>query len=80
MALANGRTENVAAILTNVEQRVHIIPVRARYAAWLVARGDSQVVISNSDLEDLIVSVLDAVDSPVDVRALRSLGRCRDFL
>ena len=39
--------------------------------------GDSQVVISNSDLEDLIVSVLDAVDSPVDVRALRSLVMSR---
>jgi len=39
--------------------------------------GDSQVVISNSDLEDLIVSVLDAVDSPVDVRTLRSLVMSR---
>jgi hypothetical protein len=39
--------------------------------------GDSQVVISNPDLEDLIVSVLDAVDSPVDVRTLRSLVMSR---
>jgi hypothetical protein len=35
------------------------------------------VVISNPDLEDLIVSVLDAVDSPVDVRTLRSLVMSR---
>jgi hypothetical protein len=35
------------------------------------------VVISNSDLEDLIVSVLDAVDSPVDVRTLRGLVMSR---
>jgi hypothetical protein len=34
-------------------------------------------VISNPDLEDLIVSVLDAVDSPVDVRTLRSLVMSR---
>src|SRR6185369_7106841 len=33
--------------------------------------------ISNADLEDLIVSVLDAVDSPVDVRTLRSLVMSR---
>jgi len=39
--------------------------------------GDSQVVISNPDLEDLIISVLDAVDSPVDVRTLRSLVMSR---
>jgi hypothetical protein len=34
-------------------------------------------VISNSDLEDLIVSVLDAIDSPADVRTLRSLVMSR---
>jgi hypothetical protein len=35
--------------------------------------GDAQVVISNSDLEDLIVSVFDALDSPADIRTLRNL-------
>src|SRR5439155_9280504 len=60
-----------------VEQRVHIIPVRARDTRMVGCTGDSQVVISNSDLEDLIVSVLDAVDSPVDVRTLRSLVMSR---
>ncbi|HYJ47541.1 MAG TPA: hypothetical protein VEV81_13085, partial [Pyrinomonadaceae bacterium] len=39
--------------------------------------GDSQIVIGNSDLEDLIISVLEAVDAPVDVRALRSLVMSR---
>lgn len=61
----------------DVEQRVHIIPVRARDTRMVGCTGDSQVVISNSDLEDLIISVLDAVDSPVDVRALRSLVMSR---
>ncbi|MDQ1729242.1 MAG: hypothetical protein QOD33_1367 [Pyrinomonadaceae bacterium] len=60
-----------------VEQRVHVIAVRARDTRMVGCTGDSQVVISNSDLEDLIVSVLDAVDSPVDVRALRSLVMSR---
>ena len=54
-----------------------MIPVRARDTRMVGCTGDSQVVISNSDLEDLIVSVLDAVDSPVDVRALRSLVMSR---
>lgn len=61
----------------DVEQRVHIVPVRPRDTRMVGCTGDSQVVISNSDLEDLIVSVLDAVDSPVDVRALRSLVMSR---
>jgi hypothetical protein len=60
-----------------VEQRVHMIPVRPRDTRMVGCTGDSQVVISNPDLEDLIVSVLDAVDSPVDVRTLRSLVMSR---
>jgi hypothetical protein len=60
-----------------VEQRVHVIPVRQRDTRMVGCTGDSQVVISNADLEDLIVSVLDAVDSPVDVRTLRSLVMSR---
>ena len=60
-----------------VEQRVQIVPVRQRDTRMVGCTGDSQVVISNPDLEDLIVSVLDAVDSPVDVRTLRSLVMSR---
>lgn len=60
-----------------VEQRNQIIPVRQRDTRMVGCTGDSQVVISNPDLEDLIVSVLDAVDSPVDVRTLRSLVMSR---
>ena len=60
-----------------VEQRVQIIPVRQRDTRMVGCTGDSQVVISNPDLEDLIVSVMDAVDSPVDVRTLRSLVMSR---
>ena len=60
-----------------VEQRIQIIAVRQRDTRMVGCTGDSQVVISNPDLEDLIVSVLDAVDSPVDVRTLRSLVMSR---
>src|SRR5436189_1476415 len=61
----------------DLEERVHMIPVRQRDTRMVGCTGDSQVVISNPDLEDLIVSVLDAVDSPVDVRTLRSLVMSR---
>lgn len=61
----------------DVEQRAHMVSVRARDTRMVGCTGDSQVVISNSDLEDLIVSVLDAMDSPADVRTLRSLVMSR---
>jgi hypothetical protein len=61
----------------DLEQRAHLVPVRARDTRMVGCTGDSQVVISNSDLEDLIISVLDAMDSPVDVRTLRSLVMSR---
>jgi hypothetical protein len=61
----------------DLEQRVHMIPVRQRDTRMVGCTGDSQVVISNADLEDLIISVLDAVDAPVDVRALRGLVMSR---
>ncbi len=61
----------------DLEQRVQMVPVRPRDTRMVGCTGDSQVVISNSDLEDLIVSVLDAADAPVDVRTLRSLVMSR---
>lgn len=61
----------------DMEQRARIVPVRPRDTRMVGCTGDSQVVISNSDLEDLIVSVLDAIDSPADVRTLRSLVMSR---
>ncbi len=60
-----------------MEQRAHMIPVRQRDTRMVGCTGDAQIVISNSDLEDLIVSVLDAIDSPADVRTLRSLVMSR---
>lgn len=60
-----------------LEQRVQMIPMRQRDTRMVGCTGDAQVVISNSDLEDLIISVLEAADSPVDVRTLRSLVMSR---
>ncbi len=60
-----------------LEQRVQMIPVRQRDTRMVGCTGDSQIVISNSDLEDLIISVLEAADAPIDVRALRGLVMSR---
>ncbi|HVS20782.1 MAG TPA: hypothetical protein VHD88_02990 [Pyrinomonadaceae bacterium] len=60
-----------------MEQRAHMIAVRQRDTRMVGCTGDAQIIISNSDLEDLIVSVLDAIDSPADVRTLRSLTMSR---
>ena len=61
----------------DLEQRTRLIPVRQRDTRMVGCTGDSQVVISNLDLEDLIISVLDAADAPIDVRTLRSLVMSR---
>ncbi|HEX7175731.1 MAG TPA: hypothetical protein VF240_10770, partial [Pyrinomonadaceae bacterium] len=58
-------------------QRMQIIAVRQRDTRMVGCTGDAQIIISNSDLEDLIVSVLEACDSPADVRTLRSLVMSR---
>src|SRR5215216_7941165 len=60
-----------------LEERVQMIPVRQRDTRMVGCTGDAQIIISNSDLEDLIVSVLEASDSTIDVRTLRSLVMSR---
>ena len=60
-----------------LEQRVQMVPVKQRDTRLVGCTGDSQVIISNVDLEDLIISVFEAVDSPVEVRELRSLVMSR---
>ncbi len=60
-----------------LEQRIQLIPVRQRDTRMVGCTGDAQIIISNSDLENLIVSVLEACDSPIDVRSLRSLVMSR---
>lgn len=53
------------------------IPIRQRDTRMVGCTGDAQVIISNGDLEDLIIAVLEAVDAPVDMRSLRSLVMSR---
>jgi hypothetical protein len=60
-----------------LEQRTQMVPVRQRDTRLVGCTGDSQVVISNADLEDLIITVLETCDSPADMRTLRSLVMSR---
>jgi len=60
-----------------LEQRIQMIPMRQRDTRMVGCTGDAQIIINNSDLEDLIISVLEAADAPIDVRSLRSLVMSR---
>jgi hypothetical protein len=60
-----------------MEQRTHMVPLRPRDTRMVGCTGDAQIVISNSDLEALIVSVLEAIDSPTEIRTLRNLVMSR---
>ena len=60
-----------------MEERVKTVNFHKRDTRMVGCTGDAQIVISNPDLEALIVRVLKAIDSPVDVRSLRSLVMSR---
>lgn len=60
-----------------MEERIYVVPVQQRDTRMVGCTGDAQIVISNPDLEVLIVKVLRAVDSPSDVRTLRSMVMSR---
>ena len=49
------------------------VPMRRRDTRLVGRSGSSQLILSNPDLEDLIVEVLTAIDSPADVRTIRQL-------
>lgn len=60
-----------------MEPRVKTVSFHSRDTRMVGCTGDAQIVISNPDLEALIIRVLKAVDSPVDVRSLRSFVMSR---
>lgn len=57
----------------DLKRCVQEIPVRRRDGRLCGRGGEAQRIISNADLEGLIVSVLNVCDSPVDLRTLRGL-------
>jgi len=49
------------------------VPMRNRDTRLVGRSGSSQLILSNPDLEKLIVEVFAAIDSPADVRTVRQL-------
>ncbi|QYO66506.1 hypothetical protein [Leptolyngbya sp. 7M] len=60
-----------------MDERVRSVAFFGRDTRMVGCTGDAQIVISNLELEKLIVRVFKAIDSPVDVRSLRSFVMSR---
>jgi hypothetical protein len=50
------------------------VPMRRRDTRVVGRSGSSQLILSNPELEELIVEIFKAIDSPVDVRMMRQLA------
>lgn len=57
----------------NMDELIEDVPVRGRDRRRAGRGGDSHIIISNSDLTELLIEIFRAVDSPVDIRIVRSL-------
>jgi hypothetical protein len=60
-----------------MHERVKVVSFQGRDTRMVGCTGDAQIVISNVELEKLIIRVFKAIDSPVDVRSLRSFVMSR---
>lgn len=60
-----------------MDERVKAVSFQKRDTRMVDCTGDAQIVISNVELEKLIIRVFKAIDSPVDVRSLRSFVMSR---
>jgi len=60
-----------------MDERVKAVSFHSRDTRMVGCTGDAQIVISNVELEKLIIRVFKAIDSPVDVRSLRSFVMSR---
>src|SRR4029078_11506939 len=60
-----------------MDESVKAVPFYGRDTRMVGCTGDAQIVISNVELEKLIVRVFKAIDSTVDVRSLRSFVMSR---
>ena len=75
--LADWNIEKMRRDVQEMDERVKAVSFLKRDTRMVGCTGDSQVVISNVELEKLIVRVFKAIDSPVDVRSLRSFVMSR---
>src|SRR6476620_6500628 len=63
--------------LQEMDERVKVVSFHKRDTRMVGCTGDAQIVISNVELEKLLIKVFKAIDSPVDVRSLRSFVMSR---
>jgi hypothetical protein len=52
---------------------IKAVPMRKRDTRLVGRSGSSQLILSNPDLENLMIEVLTVIDSPADVRTIRQL-------
>ena len=75
--LADWKIEKSRRDVQEMDERVKAVSFQKRDTRMVGCTGDAQIVISNVELEKLIVRVFKAIDSPVDVRSLRSFVMSR---
>lgn len=75
--LAEWKDEKMSRSSQEMLERVKAVAFYNRDTRMVGCTGDSQIVIGNVELEKLIVKVFKAIDSPVDVRSLRSFVMSR---
>lgn len=56
------------------EELIVNVPIRTRNRRRVGCKGDSQVIVTNQELSELLVEIFEAVDSPISLRVLRSLA------
>ncbi len=59
------------------EDLIANVPMRVRNRRRVGCKGDSQIIVTNQGLSDLLVEIFRAVDSPISLRVLRSLALSR---
>src|SRR5215813_9900577 len=75
--LADWSNDKTRCDLQEMHERVRSVSFQNRDTRMVGCTGDAQIVISNAELEKLIIRVFKAIDSPVDVRSLRSFVMSR---
>ena len=75
--LADWKETKTRRDVQEMDERVKAVSFQSRDTRMVGCTGDAQIVISNVELEKLIIRVFKAIDSPVDVRSLRSFVMSR---
>lgn len=75
--LSNWNEAKMRRDVQEMDERVKSVSFHSRDTRMVGCTGDAQIVISNVELEKLIIRVFKAIDSPVDVRSLRSFVMSR---